>query len=87
MPAYLNTALGPRPDAASARQSWRTASDAIERYRDRYQITDPNDALGPPPAEARQRAAYHAAQRIVQTARLTGQPSIEGDHGIAIDLP
>ena len=86
VPAYLDAALGPPPDGGASRRSWRAAGDAVERYRDRYQVADPNDALGARPAEPRQRAAYDAAQRTVQTARLAGQPAIEGDLGTAIEL-
>jgi conjugative relaxase-like TrwC/TraI family protein len=45
-PSYLTTALGPRPTDASARERWERTAAKVEHYRLRWQVTDPNNALG-----------------------------------------
>ncbi len=43
---YLLGALGPRPISIEHQQAWRDAADSIDRYRDRWGVTDRSDALG-----------------------------------------
>ena len=46
MPAYLSRTVGERPDSPSERGPWREAVKAIETYRQRWGIDDPDTAFG-----------------------------------------
>jgi hypothetical protein len=63
-PGYVLEALGPVPDSTRGRRAWRQAAAEIEDYRRSYNITDPERALGPEPADPAQRADH----RRVRTA-------------------
>jgi Ti-type conjugative transfer relaxase TraA len=63
MPTYLGRTLGKRPDAPSARGSWREAVKAIETYRQRWGIDDPESALGKQPV----RGAQGRERRLVES--------------------
>ena len=54
-PAYLEHALGPRPEHERPLERWRQAVRELEGYRARHGITDPERALGPEPSRARPR--------------------------------
>jgi hypothetical protein len=54
------------PESTRGRWVWRQAAAAIEDYRRSYQITDPDQALGPAPREPTQRAAWHHARTAAQ---------------------
>src|SRR4029453_2757125 len=60
-PGYALEALGPVPDSTRGRRAWRQGAAEIEHYRHTYQITDPDRALGPEPADRAQRADRHQA--------------------------
>jgi hypothetical protein len=55
-PGYVLEALGPVPQSTRGQRAWRQAAAQIEDYRRTYQITDPDQALGPEPKDAAQRA-------------------------------
>src|SRR5919198_6191938 len=61
-PGYVLEALGPVPESTRGRRAWRQAAAEIEQYRRAYQITDPDRALGPPPAHPAQRADRQRAR-------------------------
>jgi AAA domain len=67
-PGHVLATLGPVPESTRGRRAWRYAAAEIERYRHTYQITDPDRALGPEPADRAQRAdrqqAYTAIERV-----------------------
>ena len=68
-PTYLARALGPVPDSVRGRRTWRHSARLIEDYRDRYQVTDPDQPLGATPLrnpEQRQawRTAHGALERL-----------------------
>jgi conjugative relaxase-like TrwC/TraI family protein len=65
-PGYLRRELGSVPESTRGRRAWRQAAAAIEDYRRTYQITDPDQALGPVPREAVQRAAWQHARTAAQ---------------------
>ena len=46
-PEYLDRLLGPVPQDRDDRAEWRQAASSIERYRQTWQVTDREDALGP----------------------------------------
>ena len=64
-PGYLGAELGPVPESARGRRAWRPAAAAIEDYRSSYQIGDPERALGSPPRDPTQRAAYREVQQAI----------------------
>jgi hypothetical protein len=58
-PGYVLEMLGPVPESARGRRTWRLAAAEIEQYRRTYHITDPDRALGPEPRDPAQRADRH----------------------------
>jgi conjugative relaxase-like TrwC/TraI family protein len=68
-PPYVVTSLGPRPDGAAGRQVWKQGVAAIESYRLRHRINDPDRALGGEPRSAAARADYLQTSSRMQTAR------------------
>jgi conjugative relaxase-like TrwC/TraI family protein len=65
-PGYVLEALGPVPASTRGRRAWRQAAAEIENYRRSYDITDPNRALGPDPAEPVQRADRQRARTAIE---------------------
>jgi hypothetical protein len=65
-PAYLRDELGPVPESTRGRRAWRQAAGAIQDYRRRYHLNDPDRALGPLPREPAQRTAWQQAHTAVQ---------------------
>jgi hypothetical protein len=65
-PGYVLATLGPVPESTRGRRTWRQAAAEIERYRHIYQITDPDRALGPEPADRAQRADRHRARTAIE---------------------
>jgi hypothetical protein len=74
-PGYVLEALGPVPESTRGRRAWRRAAAEIEHYRRTYQITDPDRALGPQPADPAQRVdrlrARTAIERLHTKQRAT----------------
>lgn len=46
-PEYLDNLLGPVPQDRDERAQWRQAASVVERYRQTWEVTDREDALGP----------------------------------------
>jgi DNA primase len=55
----------PPPSAGPARGAWDTAMRQVLAYRDRYQVTDPTDSLGPVWHEGERGDAYAIAARAM----------------------
>jgi hypothetical protein len=93
-PAYLHAELGDTPTDAAARQAWERAAVAIERYRGRYRIDDPQRALGERPPTFPGQIAYdqvalnveYTKAEITQAQQLTVQAPDGPDGGISISL-
>ena len=68
-PAYLTTALGPRPERGRGQERWRQGAAAIEGYRERHGISDPQRALGPEPEERIAVGERRSVERAVEDAR------------------
>jgi conjugative relaxase-like TrwC/TraI family protein len=64
-PGYVMEALGPVPESTRGRRAWRQAAAEIEQYRHTYQITDPEQALGPEPHDPTQRADRQRARTVI----------------------
>ena len=64
-PGYALEALGPVPESTRGRRAWRQGAAEIEHYRHTYQITDPDRALGPEPADRAQRADRQQARAAI----------------------
>jgi len=75
-PAHLTAALGPAPERLDARQRWQQTAERIERYRDHYNITDPEQTLGANPQELRQRSDWRQLRHEIQHDResITREP-------------
>lgn len=64
-PQHLERLLGPIPADRETRKAWRRAASAVERYRQRWNISHHEQALDHPPADAppeRRRDHAHAAE-------------------------
>jgi conjugative relaxase-like TrwC/TraI family protein len=71
---YLTEALGALPDQPRARRTWQQAATRIEAYRFDHALTDARDALGPPPADTRQRTHWqHAGHDLLRAQRDLGR--------------
>jgi hypothetical protein len=68
-PGYVLEALGPVPESTRGRRAWRQAAAEIELYRRTYQVTDPERALGPEPADPTQRADLQRARTAIERVR------------------
>jgi conjugative relaxase-like TrwC/TraI family protein len=68
-PGYLRAELGPVPESTRGGRAWREAAAAIQDYRCAYQVTDPDQALGPAPQEPTQRAAWQHARTAAQQTK------------------
>jgi hypothetical protein len=71
-PGYVLEALGPVPESTRGRRAWRHAAAEIEQYRRSYQITDPEQALGPEPRDRAQRAARLRVRTTIE--RVQAKP-------------
>jgi len=70
-PAHVTAALGPVPERLDARERWQQTAERIERYRDHYNITDLEQALGENPQELRQRSDRRQLRHEIQQHRGT----------------
>lgn len=80
-PQWLVDTLGAPPEHPEIRAVWREAATRIGAFRVRWQIDDPDHALGPPPvsdAQGRDRAELvsHLRQAVRQVTSLD-QPEAE----------
>jgi len=75
-PAHLTAALGSVPVGLDARERWQQTAGRIERYRDHYEITDPERALGENPQDLRQRSDWRQLRHEIQHDResITREP-------------
>jgi hypothetical protein len=67
-PAYLSAALGPRPDERAS--AWDRATVALEDYRLRWSITDPDRTFPTPPTDELQRDDFRHALQTAKDARI-----------------
>lgn len=65
-PVYLTRALGARPAQRRAARLWDNAARRIDEHRQRWDITDPDEALGGEPASAQEAADRRIIQRTLQ---------------------
>ena len=63
---YVIAAVGARPVDPTERRAWRAAVLEIERYRHDFGVDDETYALGPPPADAHQRAARVRVEQAIR---------------------
>ena len=66
MPRYLVQAVGNRPMKPSDRALWHEAVRAIERYRERWSITDQRRALGTAPDNTAQRLERDSVKQQIR---------------------
>jgi hypothetical protein len=78
-PRYVLEALGPVPVSTRGRRAWRHAAAEIEHYRRGYQITDPDQALGPEPHDPAQRADRQRARTAIERVQA-GQRATDRTH-------
>ncbi|MFJ3408310.1 MobF family relaxase [Promicromonospora sp. NPDC090134] len=65
-PQLWMESITPPPANDPARESWRAAMRHVVAYRDRYQVTDPVDPLGPRLSEGERGEAYASAVRALE---------------------
>jgi hypothetical protein len=68
-PGYVLDALGPVPESTQGRRAWRQAAADIQAQRRRYQVTDPERALGPEPHDPGQRADRQRVRIAIERLR------------------
>jgi hypothetical protein len=78
-PGYGLDALGPVPESTRGRRAWRQAAAEIEQYRNSYQITDPDRALGPEPHDPTQRTDRQRVRTAIDRAH-TKQRTADRTH-------
>ena len=82
-PEYLDQLLGPLPKDREQRAEWRQAASAVERYRQTWNVTDSDTALGRahdgmPPEQLRQH--HHAAEAAASYIHQRGiEPPVAAD--------
>ncbi|HEX3426388.1 MAG TPA: ATP-binding domain-containing protein, partial [Acidimicrobiales bacterium] len=77
-------ALGPPPLTGAPRDRWAQTADAIDTYRQRWQIEGP-DPLGPPPMADTEQARHRSlAQRRIDDLNRTLQLDRRLDHGMEL---
>jgi conjugative relaxase-like TrwC/TraI family protein len=66
-PGWLRE-LGDRPATVKGQRAWRQAVGRVVQYRERYQIVDPDRALGPEPRhlDLEQRRHHRAAHQAIE---------------------
>ena len=65
-PTWLTDLLGDPPDTGRGRRAWRQTADRLHSYRDSYQLSDPERALGQEPTNnLTQRRAWRAARHAI----------------------
>jgi conjugative relaxase-like TrwC/TraI family protein len=74
-PAWQERTLGPLPGSVRGRRAWRQAGAQLAAYRDGYQVTDPEQALGPEPTsgDLAQRRAWRACRDAAERVRTRAQ--------------
>jgi hypothetical protein len=74
-PAWQERTLGPLPGSVRGRRGWRQATGQLAAYRDRYAITDPEQALGPEPktGDLAQRRAWRACRDAAERVRTRAE--------------
>ena len=77
---YLTQALGAIPDNPRARRTWQQAVTRIEGHRFDHAVTDTGHALGPRPADTRERALWQRAQHDLQRAQRDLGRRIDRQH-------
>jgi hypothetical protein len=70
LPGYLTAALGPRPHHGTTK-TWDRAATALEAYRLRWSITDPDRTFASAPTDPLQRTDFRATVQTINNARGT----------------
>ncbi len=80
-PAWQQRTLGAMPDSVRGRRAWRQTAAQLADYRDRYGITDPEQALGPEPkrGDLEQRRAWRACRDAAQRLRARRECARQSD--------
>jgi hypothetical protein len=65
LPKYVERTIGPVPERPSEKSEWRQTVLMIEDYREKYEIKDPNRALGGEPRNSEQRHHKEQVEREI----------------------
>ena len=83
MPSYLRDHVGPRPERPSERGAWHSAVRAVESYRERWGVTDPDHALGSGQMDSVQKEEREAVE--VALAKPASARTEERDAGVVLE--
>jgi hypothetical protein len=74
-PAWQERTLGPMPDSVRGRRAWRQTTAQLLAYRERYGVTDPEQAIGHEPrsGDLEQRRAWRACHLAVERLRTRSE--------------
>jgi conjugative relaxase-like TrwC/TraI family protein len=75
--SWQELTLGPMPDSVRGRRAWRQTAAQLVAYRERYGVTDSEQAIGREPrsGDLEQRRAWRACQLAVERLRDRGEAS------------
>ncbi len=84
---WVKATFGERPDQPAQRDAWENGVRHAARYRARYDITDPTEALGPRPEQrgGQQRDWERAREAIGRAERRLGR-EVTADRGIDLGI-
>jgi len=83
MPSYLRDHVGPRPERPSERGAWHAAVRAVESYRERWGVTDIDDALGHGRVSRTQEQEREAVSASLERPAVASKD--ERDMGVALE--
>ncbi|MDP8932132.1 MAG: relaxase domain-containing protein [Actinomycetota bacterium] len=84
-PAYLTTTLGIPPP--QRRDGWDKAAFAVEQYRLRWGVTEPDRPLGPEPADPLQREEHRWAAMAIEQHRRELDRELKRGPNRELDIP
>jgi conjugative relaxase-like TrwC/TraI family protein len=83
---WVQKAFGGQPDEPQLQEAWEQGVRQAARYRIQYNITDPDDPLGPKPEQRDQHLDWRRAHEAVdRTDRRLGR-DVDVDHDLGVEV-
>jgi hypothetical protein len=84
--AWVQKAFGGQPDEPQLQEAWEQGVRQAARYRIQYDITDPDDPLGPKPEQRDQHLDWRRAHEAVdRTDRRLGREA-KDERGVDLGI-
>ena len=86
-PQWLVDTLGAPPEHPETRAVWREAATRVEAFRVRWQIDEPDHAIGPPPvSDAQGRDRAEVVSRLGEAVReITCRSQLEAERDLSVE--